>query len=186
MLGPIVNECRSIWAAELNAEAQRSRDAKGFWCLRVGFGCGGIEPLVAWSRILDDQEALCVVNAHGTESWGGRDRGGCRPESTRQRRDGDPHQRPGGRCRGVRRCSAGGRPAPCPEERRRNGLRGGQRSACIIRAMPTIDSDGCRPLVLDHAVHSFRWHDVQFFLDAGIGGRLGSESVDDMFRNLKG
>jgi hypothetical protein len=57
---------------------------------------------------------------------------------------------------------------------------------CIIRSMPTIDSDGCRPPVLDDAVHSFRWHDVQFFRGTGTGGRLGSESVDDMLRNLKG
>jgi hypothetical protein len=34
---------------------------------------------------------------------------------------------------------------------------------CIIRVMPTIDSDGCRPPVLGHAVHPFRWHGVQFF-----------------------
>jgi glycosidase len=27
--------------------------------------------LVAWSRILDDEEALCIVNAHGTERRGG-------------------------------------------------------------------------------------------------------------------
>jgi glycosidase len=27
--------------------------------------------LIAWSRILDDEEALCVVNGHGTESRGG-------------------------------------------------------------------------------------------------------------------
>jgi hypothetical protein len=60
------------------------------------------------------------------------------------------------------------------------------RSDCIIRVMPTIDSDGCRPLVLDHADHLFRWHGVQFFQDAGIGGRLGSESVDGMLRNLNG
>jgi hypothetical protein len=25
---------------------------------------------VAWSRILDDEEALCVLNAHGTETRG--------------------------------------------------------------------------------------------------------------------
>jgi hypothetical protein len=26
---------------------------------------------VAWSRILDDEEALCIVNAHGREARGG-------------------------------------------------------------------------------------------------------------------
>ena len=31
------------------------------------FGIPGSGDLVAWSRILDDEEALCVVNAHGTE-----------------------------------------------------------------------------------------------------------------------
>ncbi len=30
------------------------------------------------------------------------------------------------------------------------------RRFCIIRAMPTIDSDGCRPLVPEHADQSFR------------------------------
>jgi hypothetical protein len=46
---------------------------------------------------------------------------------------------------------------------------------CIIWAMPTIDSDGCRPPVPTHG--------VQFFLEAGIGGRLASESVDGMLRD---
>ena len=27
--------------------------------------------LIAWSRMLDDEEALCIVNGHGTESRGG-------------------------------------------------------------------------------------------------------------------
>jgi len=27
--------------------------------------------LIAWSRILDDEEALCVLNGHGTEARGG-------------------------------------------------------------------------------------------------------------------
>jgi hypothetical protein len=52
--------------------------------------------------------------------------------------------------------------------------------------MPTIDSDGCRPPVLDNGVHPFRWHGGQFFQVAGIGGRLGLESVDGMLRNLNG
>ena len=56
-------------------------------------------------------------------------------------------------------------------------------NGCIIRAMPTIDSDGCRPSVLSHADHPFRWDGAQFFQDAGIGGRLDSESVDGMLRN---
>ena len=42
---------------------------------------------------------------------------------------------------------------------------------CIIRAMPTGDSDGCRPPVPDHADHLFRWQGVRFFRDTGIGGR---------------
>ena len=53
-------------------------------------------------------------------------------------------------------------------------------SECIIRAMPTKNSDGCRPPVLSHAGHLFRQHGVQFFRDTGIGGHLGSESVDGM------
>ena len=31
----------------------------------------GAGELIAWSRILDDEEALCVVNGHGTEARGG-------------------------------------------------------------------------------------------------------------------
>jgi hypothetical protein len=27
--------------------------------------------LIAWARILDDEEALCVVNGHGTDARGG-------------------------------------------------------------------------------------------------------------------
>jgi FMN phosphatase YigB (HAD superfamily) len=54
---------------------------------------------------------------------------------------------------------------------------------CIIRPMPTIDSDGCRPRVPGHADHSFRQHGVHFFPDAGIGGRLVLDSVDGMPRN---
>jgi len=49
--------------------------------------------------------------------------------------------------------------------------------------MPTIGSDGCRPPFLNHADQLFRQHGVQFFLDTGIGGRLGLESVDGMLRN---
>jgi hypothetical protein len=32
------------------------------------FEIPGSGDLVAWSRILDDEEALCVVNAHGSEA----------------------------------------------------------------------------------------------------------------------
>lgn len=35
------------------------------------FGLGGAGEIVAWSRILNDEEALCVVNAHGREVRGG-------------------------------------------------------------------------------------------------------------------
>jgi hypothetical protein len=31
----------------------------------------GAGELIAWSRILDDEEALCVVNGHGTAARGG-------------------------------------------------------------------------------------------------------------------
>jgi hypothetical protein len=34
------------------------------------FGIYGPGELVAWSRILDDQEALCVLNGHGTDARG--------------------------------------------------------------------------------------------------------------------
>jgi hypothetical protein len=34
------------------------------------FAVYGPGEIVAWSRILDDEEALCVVNAHGTEVRG--------------------------------------------------------------------------------------------------------------------
>ncbi len=35
------------------------------------FGLPPAGELIAWSRILDDEEALCVVNGHGTEARGG-------------------------------------------------------------------------------------------------------------------
>ena len=57
------------------------------------------------------------------------------------------------------------------------------RLQCVIRAMPTMDSDGCRPPVPGHADHLFRQYVVQFFRDTGIGGRLGLESVDGMLWN---
>jgi hypothetical protein len=43
---------------------------------------------------------------------------------------------------------------------------------CVIRAMPTGDSDGCRPPVPGHADHVFQSHGVHF---SGT-----PESVDDM------
>jgi hypothetical protein len=54
---------------------------------------------------------------------------------------------------------------------------------CIIRPMPTIDSDGCRPPIPGHADHLFRQQGVQFFRNTGIGGRLSLESVDGMLQN---
>jgi len=54
---------------------------------------------------------------------------------------------------------------------------------CIIRAIPTIDSDGCRPPIPGHADHLLRQHGVQFVRSSGIGGCLGSVSVDGMLRN---
>jgi hypothetical protein len=44
-----------------------------------------------------------------------------------------------------------------------------------FRWMPSTHSGPCRPPVLTHG--------VQFFREAGIGGRLASESVDGMLRN---
>jgi glycosidase len=35
------------------------------------FGASGAGELIAWSRILDDEEALCVLNGHGTATRGG-------------------------------------------------------------------------------------------------------------------
>ena len=34
------------------------------------FAVYGPGEMMAWSRILDDEEALCIINAHGTESRG--------------------------------------------------------------------------------------------------------------------
>jgi len=56
-------------------------------------------------------------------------------------------------------------------------------SWCVIQAMPTGESAGCRPPVTGHADHLFRWHGVRFFGDTGISGRLGLDSVDGMVRN---
>src|SRR5262249_13226537 len=38
-------------------------------CGGPSMGSGGGE-LLGWSRILDDEEALCIVNTHGTEARG--------------------------------------------------------------------------------------------------------------------
>jgi hypothetical protein len=54
---------------------------------------------------------------------------------------------------------------------------------CMFRPMPTIDSDGCRPLVPGHADHPFQRHVDHFSELIGIGGRHRSDSVDDMIRN---
>jgi hypothetical protein len=35
-----------------------------------GFAVHGPGEIVAWSRLLDDEEALCVLNPHGTQSRG--------------------------------------------------------------------------------------------------------------------
>jgi hypothetical protein len=54
---------------------------------------------------------------------------------------------------------------------------------CMFRSMPTIDSDGCRPLVPGHADHPFQRHVDHFSELIGIGGRHRLDSVDDMIRN---
>jgi glycosidase len=38
--------------------------------LNRGFGLHGPGEIVAWSRILDDEEAVCVLNTHGTDQRG--------------------------------------------------------------------------------------------------------------------
>ncbi|MCF7975744.1 MAG: alpha-amylase [Phycisphaerae bacterium] len=38
--------------------------------LNRGFGVHGPGEILAWSRILDDEEALCIVNTHGAEARG--------------------------------------------------------------------------------------------------------------------
>jgi hypothetical protein len=35
------------------------------------FAMPGAGELAAWSRVLDDEEALCIVNTHGTDDRGG-------------------------------------------------------------------------------------------------------------------
>jgi hypothetical protein len=54
---------------------------------------------------------------------------------------------------------------------------------CVIQAMPTIDSDGCRPPIPGRADHQFRRHGVHFFWHIGIGGRHRLDSVGGMLRN---
>jgi hypothetical protein len=49
-------------------------------------------------------------------------------------------------------------------------------SSCVIQAMPTGESGGCRPPVPGHADHLFRRQGVRFFGDTGISGRRGPES----------
>ena len=38
--------------------------------LQKGFGVHGPGEILAWSRLLDDEEAVCVLNTHGTDSRG--------------------------------------------------------------------------------------------------------------------
>jgi glycosidase len=40
--------------------------------LQNGFGAYGPGEILAWSRLLDDEEGVCVVNTHGTDSRGAR------------------------------------------------------------------------------------------------------------------
>ena len=54
---------------------------------------------------------------------------------------------------------------------------------CIIRAMPTADSEACRPPNAEYAVHLFQWHGVHLFWETGISGRHGLDSVDGILRN---
>ncbi len=51
---------------------------------------------------------------------------------------------------------------------------------CMFHPMPTIDSDGCRPLVPSHADHLFQRHVDHFSEPIGIGGRHRSDSVNGM------
>jgi glycosidase len=46
---------------------QYLRDSRNFG---LPFGPAGAGEIIAWSRILDDEEALCVVNGHGTADRG--------------------------------------------------------------------------------------------------------------------
>jgi len=52
-----------------------------------------------------------------------------------------------------------------------------RKGQCIIRAMPTSESDGCRPSVPGYADHLFRRHGVHFFGETGISGRHAPESL---------
>jgi len=63
--------------AELNVVRKRYRSLRfGRQYLRPtaflnrGFGVHGPGEIVAWSRILDDEEAVCVLNTHGTDQRG--------------------------------------------------------------------------------------------------------------------
>ena len=47
---------------------QYPRDLSNFGTPAAAAAAG---ELIAWSRILDDEEALCIVNGHGTENRGG-------------------------------------------------------------------------------------------------------------------
>ena len=55
---------------------------------------------------------------------------------------------------------------------------------CMFWLMPTINSDGCRPLVLNQADHQFWRYADHFFEAIRIGGRHRSDSVDGMIRIL--
>jgi hypothetical protein len=52
----------------LRAGRQYQRQVSNF---AQPFAFPGAGELIAWSRILDDEEALCIVNGHGTARRGG-------------------------------------------------------------------------------------------------------------------
>jgi hypothetical protein len=52
----------------LRSGRQYQRPTSNF---QASFGLPGAGEIIAWSRILDDEEALCVVNGHGRERRGG-------------------------------------------------------------------------------------------------------------------
>ena len=52
----------------LRAGRQYQRQISNF---QQPFALPGAGELIAWSRILDDEEALCIVNGHGTARRGG-------------------------------------------------------------------------------------------------------------------
>ncbi|MBS0424419.1 MAG: hypothetical protein JSR71_08350 [Proteobacteria bacterium] len=66
-----VPDCYSRAAQTISGAASRAAIPAPISNSGAPFEFGAAGEIIAWSRILDDEEALCVVNPHGYEIRGG-------------------------------------------------------------------------------------------------------------------